>query len=157
MPFWKLIPLNTKISQEITYPRQSATSCGTRSVSLWRMTKVEAAETAWEETTMRDCSLSIEAFVLPNFSSPPPLYFWLCSAADFFSCSMFKPSLAYIKCQINPHVIFISHKVKVNPIKNTNTSVERTTQLHLWWTGVYTAMINLHFVADKHNNPRYDG
>lgn len=83
-----------EIKREETYPWQSSTSWGTRSESLRPMIAVEVVETAWDVTILSDFSLFIEALVLSNLVSSSPLYSWLCREDNFFSHSIFTPSLA---------------------------------------------------------------
>lgn len=83
-----------EIKREETYPWQSSTSWGTRSESLRPMIAVEVVETAWDVTILSDFSLFIEALVLSNLVSSSPLYSWLWRADNFFSHSIFTPSLA---------------------------------------------------------------
>ena len=78
-----------------TYPWQISTSLGTRSLSLSPIMAVEVVETAWDVTIISDCSLVIDALVLSILVSSSPLYSWLCNADNFFSCSIFTPSLAW--------------------------------------------------------------
>lgn len=83
-----------EIKRAETYPWQSSTSWGTRSESLRPMIAVEVVETAWDVTILSDFSLFIEALVLSNLVSSSPLYSWLWRADNFFSHSIFTPSLA---------------------------------------------------------------
>ena len=60
---------------------------------------VEVVDTAWDVTTISDCSLFMEVLVLNILASSSPLYSWVCSADNFFSCSILTPSLALIQTQ----------------------------------------------------------
>lgn len=66
--------------------------------------------TAWDVTMMRDCNLVIEDFVLSSLASSSPLYSWLWSCDNFFSCSIFTPSLAW-KQKKNQHLPIINQLV----------------------------------------------
>lgn len=91
--------ITTKIVR--TYPWQSSMSWGTRSLSLRPTISVEVVLTACDVTMISECNRLIEAFVLSNLASSSPLYSWLCSVANFFSCSIFTPSLAYYRRKMN--------------------------------------------------------
>lgn len=81
--------------RECIHPRQSSVSCKTSSLSLSLMIEEDVVVTASDVTTIRDCNLLMEALVLSCFASSCPLYSWLCNNDNFFSCSIFTPSLAY--------------------------------------------------------------
>lgn len=55
----------------------------------------EVAETAWEVTIIRECSLCIDVLIFCNFMASLPLYSRISNADSFFLCSIFTLSLAY--------------------------------------------------------------